>query len=352
MASKVVFIIGARPQFIKHAPVELACQNAGIQCITIHTGQHYDENMSAVFFDELKMAKPDYFLSTGGKSHGRQTGEMLAEVEEILEKEKPNAILVYGDTNSTLAGALAASKMHIPVVHVEAGLRSFNKEMPEEINRVLTDHVADLLFVPTATAAQHLKEENITKGVENVGDVMYDMVLLAQKYLQENPMAIAQQDFYYATIHRPYNTDERERLIAVLDAFQQMDKPVVFAIHPRTSHKMENWNMAFDEYSNIEFIAPQSYFKNLAYLMQSSGLITDSGGMQKEAYFLKKQCVTIRTETEWVETLENGWNTLIFDNLEELPNAMQKQPGTYVEQLYGDGKAAQKIAKSLHHFLK
>lgn len=352
MTYKVVFIIGARPQFIKHAPVELACRNAGIDCVTIHTGQHYDENMSAVFFDELKMAKPDHFLSAGGKTHGRQTGQMLAEIEEILEKEEPNAVLVYGDTNSTLAGALAASKMHIPVVHVEAGLRSFNKEMPEEINRVLTDHVADLLFVPTETAAHHLEKENITKGVENVGDVMYDMVLLAQQYLVENPMPIAQKGFYYATIHRPYNTDEKERLMAVLEAFQQMDKPVIFAIHPRTSHKMEHWKMAFDKYSNIEFITPQSYFKNLAYLMQSSGLITDSGGMQKEAYFLKRQCVTIRTETEWVETLENGWNTLIFNNLEELPIIMKKQPGAYKENLYGDGRAAEKIAKSLLQFLK
>lgn len=339
---KIVAIIGARPQFIKHFPFEQAAKEV-FNLKTIHTGQHYDQNMSQVFFEELKMSKPDYMLQVGSRSHGIQTGQMMCEIEKIVLKEAPDAMVVYGDTNSTLAGALVASKLHIPVVHIEAGLRSFNREMPEEINRVLTDHVSELLCVPSELAKNNLSMEGMSNGVYIVGDIMKDLIL---NYTINNLVKAPkiEEDYLYATIHRPYNTDKEERLQYVLENLNTLQQKVIFSIHPRTRNSMKNFGMEESSFGNIIFISPQSYFDNLSYLAYSKRLITDSGGMQKEAYWLKKQCITIRTETEWVETLKNGANVLLFDDLSQLRSASTNiKEETFDEQLYGNGDTAQRI---------
>lgn len=344
---KIISVIGARPQFIKHAPVSIELEKEFVTK-TIHTGQHYDKKMSDVFFTELKIAKPDYLLDSGGFVHGKQTGLMMIDIEQIFESEKPDGVLVYGDTNSTLAGALVASKMHIPVFHIEAGLRSYNKKMPEEINRVLTDHISSLFFIPSENARINLNREAIFDGIFNVGDVMFDMIKIAvEKQLIEN-----KKDFpyYYVTLHRPYNVDEKERLTYILESFNDLKTKVVFAIHPRTRHKMKNYNISETAFSNIIFTDPVSYFENISYIANSDGLITDSGGMQKEAYWLKKKCITVRTETEWTETLENGWNSLIFEDLDNIQNIFEKPNGAYNPDIYGDGQASEKITKIIKQF--
>jgi len=338
---KIIAIIGARPQFIKHFSFEKACKGK-LDLITIHTGQHYDVNMSDIFFNQLDMNKPSYMLNVGSGNHGAQTARMMVEIESIVEKEKPDGVVVYGDTNSTLAGALVASKLHIPIFHIEAGLRSYNKEMPEEVNRVLTDHISTCLFVPSEIATQNLKKEGIVDGVYNVGDVMKDLVnyvkknkLIGEKKLKEN--------YYYVTLHRPYNTDCKERLSYVLNSLNSLSLKVVMAIHPRTNNLMKTFGMEKESYRNISFIEPQSYFDNLSYLNNCQGLITDSGGMQKEAYWLKKKCVTVRKETEWVETLEGGNNMLLFKDLSKMNDVLNNEIGTWNDGLYGDGRCSDKI---------
>ncbi|WP_400071308.1 non-hydrolyzing UDP-N-acetylglucosamine 2-epimerase [Zobellia russellii] len=348
---KIVAIIGARPQFIKHFPFELACKGK-VELVTIHTGQHYDANMSEVFFNQLKMNQPGYTLHVGSGAHGDQTGKMMIKIEKIIEETKPDGVVVYGDTNSTLAGALVASKMHIPLFHIEAGLRSFNKKMPEEVNRVLTDHISDLLFVPSAVSVQNLENEGVRKGVHLVGDIMKDLV----QYVTQNDLlrehVPKEKNFYYATIHRPYNTDEKNRLKHVLDVLEQLDKKVVFSLHPRTKNLASSYGLNLEDYTNINFIEPQSYFSNLGYLQNSTGLITDSGGMQKEAFWLKKKCVTIRKETEWRETLESGANILLFDDLSKMKNELIKHPMVWDEALYGDGSTGSKIVHEIIQFLQ
>lgn len=342
---KIIAIIGARPQFIKHAPIELELSKA-FEVVTVHTGQHYDKNMSDVFFDELGMKAAKYMLATGGQSHGAQTGQMMIEIEEIVLAEKPDGVLVYGDTNSTLAGALVGSKLHIPIFHVEAGLRSFNKKMPEEINRIMTDHVSSLFFIPSDLARVNLNNEGITENIYTVGDVMYDMIKLSLE--KDLVKKIAQKNtYYYCTLHRPYNVDREERLKELLHNLNGLDKKVIFAIHPRTRNKMKNFGMSEDTYRNISFIDPVSYFSNVKYLLNSDGLITDSGGMQKEAFWLKKKCVTIRTETEWIETLENNWNTLIFEDLSLIKEKMMEVPGVHNTDVYGNGGASENIRKEI-----
>ena len=341
MSKKIISIVGARPQFIKHAPMQLELQKR-LNALTIHTGQHYDENMSAVFFNELNMPKPDYLFDLGGsKPQGEQTGIMLTEIEKVCMKEKPDALLIYGDTNSTLAGALVAAKMHIPQVHVEAGLRSYNREMPEEINRIVADEFAHLLFCPTQQAIDNLKKEGISHDrIFHCGDVMCDMV----KLIEPKTKRPLDEPFYFVTIHRPYNTDIDERLKSILVVLNSLDKKVVFSIHPRTMGRIEQFGFSQADFKNIQIIPPQSYTDSISYQKYSDCVISDSGGIQKEAYILGKQCITLRSETEWTETLQNGWNTLVFDDLSQVKEVLKQTPGEYIPTIYGDGHAAAEIA--------
>ncbi|MBK9255857.1 MAG: UDP-N-acetylglucosamine 2-epimerase (non-hydrolyzing) [Saprospiraceae bacterium] len=339
---KVIAIVGARPQFIKHFAFEIEAKKV-FDLKTIHTGQHYDENMSNVFFNELGMSQPDYLLQLGGGNHGYQTGTMMMEIEKILLNEKPDLVVVYGDTNSTLAGALTAAKLHIPVAHVEAGLRSYNKEMPEEINRVLTDHISDLLFVPSEVSKDNLAKEGITQNVYVVGDIMKDLVLKSVENKWIRTPENLKYDYYYVTLHRPYNTDEKERLNYILDSLNDLNAKAVFAIHPRTRNAMRTFGLLEKDFPNILFIEPQSYFSSLGYLYHSLGLITDSGGMQKEAYWLRKKCVTVRKETEWVETLSGDANELLFSDLNKLRTCFSKKTASFNDGLYGNGDTTKSI---------
>lgn len=345
---KVLTVIGARPQFIKHALMQVALQKV-LKAETLHTGQHYDPEMSQVFFDELNIPAPDYQLNISGGGHGQQTGRMLEQIEQVLTQSAPDAILLYGDTNSTLAGALAAAKLYVPVIHIEAGLRSFNQTMPEEVNRVLTDHVSALLFCPTQTAIDNLKREGIEKGVIYCGDVMYDMVrFFEQRVSGESPRI---EPYYYVTLHRPYNTDIAERLAGLLNVLNKLPHRAVFAIHPRTQGKMKAFGLTATSYPNIDFIPPQGYVDNLRFQKHAVKVITDSGGVQKEAYWLRKPCITVRSETEWVETLRNNWNQLVFEKPEEILGLVDTQPGPYVSDLFGDGQSVPKIVADIVGYL-
>jgi len=357
---KVVTIVGARPQFIKAAPVSRALRQQHTEML-VHTGQHYDENMSAVFFAELDLPQPDVNLGVGSGSHGVQTAAMLAGIEAVLLAEKPDWVLVYGDTNSTLAGALAAAKLHIPVAHVEAGLRSFNRAMPEEINRVLTDHVADLLFCPSQTAVDNLAAEGITRGVHLVGDVMADALAYAAERASTHSdilhrLGVTEKGFLLATVHRAENTDNPAQLRAILDAFAAIDETIVFPVHPRTRTRIEALashlpipNSQFP-IPNLKSIAPVGYLDMVRLMQAAQMILTDSGGIQKEAYWLGTPCVTLRDETEWVETVETGWNVLAGANTVRITAAVREfvlpesRPA-----LYGDGRVAARIVGSLHN---
>jgi UDP-GlcNAc3NAcA epimerase len=353
---KVVSIVGARPQFIKAAPVsrELRWQHTEV---LVHTGQHYDDAMSAVFLRELEIPEPDHNLGVGSGSHGWQTGQMLARVEEVLLAERPDGVLVYGDTNSTLAGALAAVKLHIPVAHVEAGLRSFNREMPEEHNRVLTDHCADLLFCPTQTAVYNLAKEGITRGVHLVGDVMYDAVLQFGALARErstilNDLGLSRKRYLLATVHRPYNTDDPERLRSILEAFIEIAEPIVFPVHPRTRRCMAEFglnNLTASQCSNVQLVEPVGYLDMLMLEQHARLILTDSGGVQKEAYFFAVPCVTLRPETEWVETVDTGWNVVVDADRERIAWAVNGQvwPDGTPPQVFGDGRTGEKIVRLL-----
>ena len=353
---KVVTIVGARPQFIKAAPVSKALREAGHTEFILHTGQHYDYGMSQVFFDELDLPAADVNLNVRSGNHGQQTGQMLVGIEEVLLAEKPDWVLVFGDTNSTLAGALAAVKLHIPLAHVEAGLRSYNREMPEEHNRVLTDHCADLLFCPTKTAVENLAKEGLTKGVHEVGDPMYDAVrMFSDKARQRstilNDLDLKKGDYLLATIHRAYNTDDLQTLEAIFSALTSIPEPVVFPIHPRTRQKLMEYRL-LDQVSaggNLKLIDPLTYLDMLTLEQNARMILTDSGGVQKEAYFFGVPCLTLRPETEWVETVESGWNLLvgiepdrILAGLQHTFPAPNQQPA-----LFGDGRSAHAIV----HFI-
>lgn len=345
---KIISIIGARPQFIKHAHVQLELQKHFV-ALTIHTGQHYDKNMSDVFFNELNIPAPDYIFDISKyKLHGEQTAAMMVELEKVFLVEKPDAVVIYGDTNSTLAGALVAAKLKVPIIHIEAGLRSFNMEMPEEINRIVADRLSSLLFCPTDVAIANLNNEGIKSGVYKCGDVMYDTMLLVKDKIRR----VLDIPYYFATIHRPYNTDDAQRIAKILSVFESLNHKVVFAIHPRTVARLAAFGIDKARYSNIIFIDPLGYVDSLSYQLYSECVITDSGGMQKEAYMLRKKCITIRSETEWVETLLGDWNQLVFEDLEEIPVAINKQPKEYVEQVYGDGNAAAEIVGAIKNFLE
>jgi len=349
---KIISVVGARPQFIKAAPVSRALRQVAHE-VLVHTGQHYDYDMSAIFFEELHIAPPDYDLGIGSGPHGWQTGQMLIHIEEVLVKEEPDWVLVYGDTNSTLAGALAAVKLHIPLAHVEAGLRSFNREMPEEHNRVLTDHAADLLLCPTQTAVDHLTREGVTHGVHLVGDVMYDAVLyntaLAEKRSDAlNRLGLAPGSYALATIHRPHNTDDPAQLQAILAALQAIaaDYPVVFPVHPRTRQRLAELTTSHSP--GLQLIEPVGYLDMLILERHARLILTDSGGVQKEAYFFAVPCLTLRRETEWIETVETGWNRLVGDDLASIVRlARDFRPTGSLPPLFGDGHAAERIAALL-----
>jgi UDP-N-acetylglucosamine 2-epimerase len=320
----------------------------------VHTGQHYDHGMSQIFFDELDISEPDLNLGVGSGSHGWQTGQMLVRIEEVLLEEKPDFVVVYGDTNSTLAGALAAVKLHIPVAHVEAGLRSFNREMPEEHNRVVADHCSDLLFCPTQTAVDNLAREGITNGVHLVGDTMHDAVLQFSSTALKRSTILKDLDlepktYLLTTIHRPYNTDIPENLRNIFQAFAEIGEVIVFPAHPRTTKKIDALESTFPQGvvpGNTKIIAPVGYLDMLVLEENARLILTDSGGMQKEAYFFGVPCITLRPETEWIETVESGWNVVagadILAIVEGYQNAVNSLP-TNRPDLYGDGNAAQHI---------
>ncbi|TNE72117.1 UDP-N-acetylglucosamine 2-epimerase (non-hydrolyzing) [bacterium] len=353
----IVTILGARPQFVKAAVVSKAFTEKGIKETIIHTGQHYDHAMSGVFWDELGIPAPEINLHVGSGLHGKQTGAMLEQIEAYLvaHQQEITALMVYGDTNSTLAGALAASKLHIPVIHVEAGLRSFNRTMPEEVNRVLTDHISDLLFCSSDVGVNQLATEGVTKGVYNVGDVMFDALLTFSEIAKTkvklaDVITFAEGEFLLATIHRPANTDSPENLNQILEAFKAIEKPIVWPVHPRNKARLSSMNLP----KNLHLVEPQPYFNMITLLDSCETVLTDSGGLQKEAYWKGKPCITLRDETEWVETLENGWNQLTGAHKDKIVNAYHTKPTAEWKPIYGDGKAAEKIVdvvKVLSHNL-
>lgn len=343
---KILTVVGARPQFIKAAAVSRILREKH-QEILIHTGQHYDENMSEVFFQELDIPKPEYNLNIGSGNHGEQTGKMLIELEKIYIKEKPDLVLVYGDTNSTLAAALCASKLLIPVAHVEAGLRSFNMKMPEEQNRILTDHLSKFLFAPTDTAVNNLHKEGIIEGVYNVGDVMFDAVLKFKDLSRNkidffNKLELNENEFILSTIHRAENTNYIDRLENIIGALSESNKRIVLPLHPRTKKYISEYGLKIGE--NVKIIEPVGYLEMVLLESMSQKIVTDSGGVQKEAFFLGKPCITMRDETEWVETVQNGWNMLTGTNKAKIIDGILNfTPSKEQVKVFGDGKAANKI---------
>ncbi len=347
---KILSIVGARPQFIKCAPLSRELRKEHEE-ILVHTGQHYDYGLSDIFFEELNIPKPDYNLGIGSGSHGEQTGNMLIEIEKVLLKEKPDIVLVYGDTNSTLAGALAAAKLHVRVAHVEAGLRSFDRTMPEEINRVLTDHVSDLLFCPTQTAVDNLANEGISKGVHLVGDVMVDALLYNRKVAEEKSRVIEELGlergkYLVITVHRPSNTDSRENMSNIIDALAEIGETVVFPVHPRTKKYLKGYGLDIPE--NVRLVEPLGYLDMLKLMTGARKILTDSGGMQKEAYMLGVPCITLRENTEWVETLEGGWNVLVGADKNKIMGAAHKfAPIDAQKNVFGISGASGKITRIL-----
>ena len=376
---KIVTIVGARPQFIKAAAISRAIQEFNkrsktrlyeerrIREILVHTGQHYYYLMDKVFFEELKLPQPDYHLGVGSGSHAKQTGMMLEHIEIVLKKEKPKIVVVYGDTNSTLAGALAAAKLNIPVAHVEAGLRSYNQTMAEEINRVLTDHLSTYLFCPTGQAVRNLLKEGIKDGkkriVKNVGDVMYDSILCYSKIAEKRSTILKNLGFdtrhetrvtsyYLATLHRAENTDDPKKLKSIFGALNEIGKntPAVLPLHPRTRKMMKVYHL-FPGFKNIKFIEPISYFDMLKLEKNAKAILTDSGGIQKEAYWLRVPCFTLRDETEWMETIKSGWNVLTGTGVKRIVNEVRHMEGRrrYLkgDGIFGDGRASHKIVQIL-----
>lgn len=346
---KVVSVVGARPQFIKLCPVSRAIRRLHTELI-VHTGQHYDAKMSEVFMRELEIAAPDYNLGVGSGSHGEQTARMLTGLEQILVKERPDVVVVFGDTNSTLAAALAASKLQIRIAHIEAGLRSHNRAMPEEINRVLTDHVSDLLFCPTHSAVDNLAREGITKGVSQVGDVMLDAAVhfgaKADALDVLERLKLARGQYLLATIHRASNTDAREALATLLDTFSAIDETIVFPVHPRTRHAMTEAQLTPS--ANVRMIDPVGYLEMLALEKNARMVLTDSGGVQKEAFFFGIPCVTLRTETEWTELVDAGWNRVVgLDRARILGAVKDWKPTGERPSLYGTGDSSERIAALL-----
>jgi UDP-GlcNAc3NAcA epimerase len=342
---KIVSIVGARPQFVKAAAVSRRLRELHTE-VLVHTGQHYDYEMSGIFFDGLEMPAPDVNLGVGSGAHGAQTGAMLKAIEDVLIAERPEWLLVYGDTNSTLAGAMAASKVFVPVAHVEAGLRSFNRRMPEEVNRVVADHLSNLLLCPSDTAVRNLAAEGISRDVHVVGDVMLDVLNWATERALSRPPAVLHRlgvttPFVLVTIHRSENTDDRPRLAQILRALDALDEPVVFPVHPRTVRAIEesNWRPK----PHIQVTDPVGYLDMVTLTGAARLVLTDSGGVQKEAYWLGVPCLTLRDETEWVETVDTGWNALVGSDFDRIVHAVRTfVPAGMRPALYGDGLAAER----------
>ncbi len=357
---KILTVIGARPQFIKAAALSREfAKHPEIEEIIVHTGQHFDANMSEVFFAEMEIPKPSYNLEINSLSHGAMTGRMIEGIEEILLKEKPDLLLVFGDTNSTIAGALAAKKLHVKVAHVEAGLRSFNMEMPEEVNRILTDRISDYLFCPTQSAIDNLKKEgydNIDCEVLRTGDVMQDAALFYAHKSAEKSAVVSQiglDKFALATLHRAENTDSPERLTNLVEGLNEIHEticPVVLPLHPRTKAKLEQFGLEL----KVKLIDPVGYFDIIELLKNCSVVMTDSGGLQKEAFFFRKNCVTMRDQTEWVELIENEVNVLTGADKELLIDSVQKmltKSSDFDVNLYGNGKASEAIVTAIQSSL-
>lgn len=360
---KIATVIGARPQFIKAALVYEALRidtdsKLKIKEILIHTGQHYDYNMSKKFFEELDIRRPDYNLSVGSAPYVRQITKMMQKLEVVLKKERPDIVMVYGDTNSTLAGALAGAGVHIPVCHVEAGLRSYDKSMPEEINRVLTDHLSSILFCPTKGAVNNLHKENIKKGIYFVGDIMYELAVKAIKVAQKKSrilkgLKLEPKKYILATVHRQANTDIKANLQSIVNAFGKIKTSVIFPVHPRTEKMLKKFGLfnVLTNQKNVIAIKPVGYLDMISLECNAAKIITDSGGVQKEAYFFKIPCLTLRNETEWVETLENKWNILVGANARKIATEANndRRPGKYLNY-YGNGDTSRKIVNILRSF--
>lgn len=356
---KIVSIVGARPQFIKAAPVSIALRKQH-QELLLHTGQHYDDNMSRIFFEELEIPRPDTNLEVGSESHARQTAAIMIGVENYLEQNNPDLVLVYGDTNSTLAGAVAAAKMHIKIAHVEAGLRSFNRIMPEEINRIVADKVADILFCPTVTAVNNLKSEGITNGVFQIGDVMYDAALkfapIAEHQSQMlEKLSLEPKSYLLLTLHRAENTDSYQNLGNIVEAIVQSEKLIVFPVHPRTVKILKEYQFyeKLAQAEKIILIEPVSFIDMIKLERNAQKILTDSGGVQKEAYFYQVPCLTLRHETEWVETVQDGLNCLVGAQVEKILTAMNDfSPNSEQHGHYGDGQASEKLVEVLNKYFK
>jgi UDP-N-acetylglucosamine 2-epimerase (non-hydrolysing) len=352
---KIASVVGARPQFIKAAPVSREIRQHNEE-ILVHTGPQSDEELSDAFFEALDMPRPDYDLGVESASYAHETAEMMRGLEDVLERERPDLVLVYGDANATLAGALVAAKMGRPVGHVEAGLRSFDRSMPEEINRIVADHLASLLFCPTPTAVDNLAREGISRGVHLVGDVMYDMALQSAQAARSRDIltrvGVRKGEYVLVTLHRPENVDDRGVLAGIVHALVRSNRTVVFPVHPRTRKNLEAFGLWDGLRSEVKAIEPLDYLDFIALLMAASKVVTDSGGVQREAYFFGVPCITLRDDTEWIETVEDGWNALVGSEPEDILDALEKfNPAGTKSKSFGDGHAAEKIARILDKFV-
>ncbi|AKB53003.1 MULTISPECIES: non-hydrolyzing UDP-N-acetylglucosamine 2-epimerase [Methanosarcina] len=351
---KIASVVGVRPQFVKASVVSRELRKTNEECL-IHTGQHYDYEMNKVFFEELGIPEPNYYLGVGSGSHGQQTGEMLRKLEEVLLIEKPDLVLTYGDTNSTLAGALAASKLGIKNAHVESGLRSFDRSMPEEINRILTDHCSNILFCPTQNAVDNLREEGITENVYLTGDVMVDSLLLNKEIAEAKSsiltdLNLKNRDYLVATIHRASNTDNIENLQNIIEAFQGLDENIIFPVHPRTEKLLRSYGLYESLSSSVTLTKPLGFLDFIKLMNHAKMILTDSGGVQKEAYILKVPCVTLRENTEWIETIRDGWNVLVGSNKNKIIEAVNEFMPLAKEHRnrFGDGSASNRIAATIN----
>lgn len=353
---KVTSILGVRPQFVKASVVSRELRKKHEE-ILIHTGQHYDYQMNKVFFEQLNIPEPDYHLNIGSGTHGYQTGEMLKKIEEVLLKEKPDLVLTYGDTNSTLAGALAASKLQIKTAHVESGLRSFDRSMPEEVNRILTDHCSDILFCPTQNAVDNLRNEGITEKIHLTGDVMVDSLLHNREIAENkstilNDLGLKSKEYLVATIHRASNTDNEKNLKNIVDAFSELNETIIFPLHPRTEKFLKKYGFYERLKSSVILTQPLGFLEFIKLMDHARMILTDSGGVQKEAYILKVPCITLRENTEWIETVDDGWNVLVGTDKEKIVNLVDEfTPSikTY-QNRFGNGDACKRVCDILNQF--